>query len=264
MESVLKLLCRHFGVSRGYIFENTADDQGCSNTFEWCDAGVEPQIDRLQNISYASLGGYEKNFARDDIYIVHSLDDVAEEERVVLEPQGIRSMLQCAIRIGGRFKGFMGVDECKQNRVFTFDEIETLRNVAGLLGTFLSNRRAEEAVRQTNRALRTVMDNLNSYTYVVRPGSYELLFINQKTLGVAPGTAAGDKCYRAFFGREEPCAACPMQDLREGVSQSRREIYNDLLDIWTETTASLVDWTDDERCCLLNCIDISEYKPQGK
>ena len=55
-----------------------------------------------------------------------------------------------------------------------------------------------------------------------------------------------------------------MQDLREGVSQSRREIYNDLLDIWTETTASLVDWTDDERCCLLNCIDISEYKPQGK
>ena len=264
VESVLKLLCRHFGVSRGYIFENTADDQGCSNTFEWCDAGVEPQIDRLQNISYASLGGYEKNFARDDIYIVHSLDDVAEEERVVLEPQGIRSMLQCAIRIGGRFKGFMGVDECKQNRVFTFDEIETLRNVAGLLGTFLSNRRAEEAVRQTNRALRTVMDNLNSYTYVVRPGSYELLFINQKTLGVAPGTAAGDKCYRAFFGREEPCAACPMQDLREGVSQSRREIYNDLLDIWTETTASLVDWTDDERCCLLNCIDISEYKPQGK
>lgn len=131
VESVLKLLCRHFGVSRGYIFENTADDQGCSNTFEWCDAGVEPQIDRLQNISYASLGGYEKNFARDDIYIVHSLDDVAEEERVVLEPQGIRSMLQCAIRIGGRFKGFMGVDECKQNRVFTFDEIETLRNVAG-------------------------------------------------------------------------------------------------------------------------------------
>lgn len=261
VESVLKLLCRHFGVSRGYIFENTADDQACSNTFEWCDAGIESKIDRLQNIRYASLGGYERNFAGDDIYMVYSLDDVPAEERVVLEPQGIRSMLQCAIRIGGRFKGFMGVDECKRNRTFTADEIETLKNVAGLLGTFLSNRRAEEAVQQTNRALRTVMDNLDSYTYVVRPQTHELLFINHKTLEVAPDAAVGQTCYRAFFGRNEPCPLCPMGDLREGVTQSRREIYNDLLDIWTETTASVIDWTDDKRCCLLNCLDISKYKP---
>lgn len=260
VESVLKLLCRHFGVSRGYIFENTLDDTACSNTFEWCDAGVEPQIGGLQNITYASLGGYEHNFAGDDIYIVHSLDDVPQEERDILEPQGIQSMLQCAIRVGGKFKGFMGVDDCKRHRTYTADEIETLKNAAGLLGTFLSGWRSQEALRQTNRALKTVMDNLNSYAYVVHPDTYELLFINHKTLEVAPAARVGETCYKAFWNSDQPCAVCPMRELTDEKPSCKREIYNHMLDIWTETTASYVDWTDDERCCLLNCMDISQYK----
>lgn len=34
-----------------YIFKNDINNEYCSNTFEWCNDGIE-SIDKLQNISY--------------------------------------------------------------------------------------------------------------------------------------------------------------------------------------------------------------------
>ena len=199
VESVLKLLCRHFGVSRGYIFENTADDQGCSNTFEWCDAGVEPQIDRLQNISYASLGDMRK-ILPGTIFTLFTASMMSPKRNgSCSNRRGIRSMLQCAIRIGGRFKGALW-EWMSANR--TGSSPSTKSRPFGM-----SRAPRHLPVQQTGRGSGPADQpgaadgdgQPQQLHHVVRPGSYELLFINQKTLGVAPGTAAGDKCYRAFF-----------------------------------------------------------------
>ena len=53
LNQVLAEVGQMMQVSRVYIFENSPDNQRCSNTFEWCNQGIEPEIDFLQNVSYS-------------------------------------------------------------------------------------------------------------------------------------------------------------------------------------------------------------------
>ena len=60
IDQVLTFIGEQFNVSRVYIFENNDDNTCCSNTFEWCNAGITPQLDFLQDISYITdIPGWE-------------------------------------------------------------------------------------------------------------------------------------------------------------------------------------------------------------
>ncbi len=50
IKTVLALAGRHFDVSRVYVIENGPGNT-FSNTYEWCNDGVEPMLDLLQNLS---------------------------------------------------------------------------------------------------------------------------------------------------------------------------------------------------------------------
>lgn len=52
VNDILALIGRKMNVSRVYVFENSDDNRFCRNTYEWCNEGISPEIDRLQNISY--------------------------------------------------------------------------------------------------------------------------------------------------------------------------------------------------------------------
>ena len=59
-----------FNVSRVYIFEDSPDGLFMSNTFEWCNQGISPQIDNLQHMSYEEdAPGYRDNFDKDGIFL---------------------------------------------------------------------------------------------------------------------------------------------------------------------------------------------------
>ncbi len=67
---MLEIVGRQYGVSRVYIFENSEDNSVCNNTFEWCNEGITPQRDNLQNVSYTELQNYENNFDENGIFTV--------------------------------------------------------------------------------------------------------------------------------------------------------------------------------------------------
>ena len=50
INEILASVGKQMNVSRVYIFENSLDNQFCSNTYEWCNEGVVPEIQNLQNI----------------------------------------------------------------------------------------------------------------------------------------------------------------------------------------------------------------------
>ena len=147
INQALRFVGENFDVSRVYIFEDSEDGAYCSNTFEWCAEGVPPEIDILQNVSYEEdLGGhYRENMNDDGIFYCRDISELDKPTRAVLEPQGIKSMLQCAILDNGEFKGFVGFDECRENRFWTQEQIDSLVFLSKVLSVFLiKNRRTEQ------------------------------------------------------------------------------------------------------------------------
>ncbi|MBQ3122633.1 MAG: diguanylate cyclase [Firmicutes bacterium] len=138
VNELLAFVGSYFGVSRAYVFENSEDNTNCSNTFEWCNEGIEPQIDELQNISYIDdIPGWPDVYDDKGILYCTDISELAPQFRAILEPQGIKSMLQCAILEKGVFRGYVGFDECRTNRLWTDEQLNQLEFLARILSVFL-------------------------------------------------------------------------------------------------------------------------------
>lgn len=149
VRQILELVGNAYDVSRVYIFESSEDGKRCSNTFEWCGEGVPPEIQNLTNLDYQTdLGGYLDNFNGDGVFYCRDITQLNPTLYKVLSPQGIRSLLQCAIRDDGEFYGFVGFDECRENRSWTKEQISSLTLTANVLSTFIIKRRLKEKLQR--------------------------------------------------------------------------------------------------------------------
>jgi len=143
INELLGFIGAYFNVSRVYIFENNEDNTACSNTFEWCNVGIPAEKDNLQNISYIDdIPGWENVYNEKGILYCTDISELGEPFTGILKPQGIKSMLQSVILDEGRFRGYIGFDECVSNRLWTQEQVEILEYTGRLLAIFLLKYRA--------------------------------------------------------------------------------------------------------------------------
>lgn len=152
MERLLEIIGRSYDVSRVYIFENSEDGAYCSNTFEWCNGGIEPQMSRLQKLSYHDdLEDYDRVFEKKGVVYCADISTLRPNMRKVLEPQGIRSMLHCAMLDEGEFTGFIGFDECRENREWSPGQVDTFMLTADIFSVFLIKLRQKQRLLSEKR-----------------------------------------------------------------------------------------------------------------
>lgn len=259
VERLLKLLVERLQVSRAYVFEVSEDGKFYTNTFEWCAQGVASRMADLQNIPFdAYTTDYKSCFNEQGILYCDDVNRMPEDIRDTLKKQGVKSMLQCAVRDNGTFRGWVGFEDCDACCMWTISQIEILSFVSELLSLFLLKQRAQDASLEIAKGLKTVLDHQNSWVYVVDIETRELLFINKRTYQVAPDAKLGRRCHEVFFHRDNICGQCPMENIREKINQTM-EIYNPLYKVWSLADASLIRWKKGE-ACMMACHDITPYK----
>ena len=144
IQELLAFIGTHFNVSRAYIFENNADNTTCSNTFEWCNTDILSEKDVLQDVSYLTdIPGWSNVFDEQGLLYCSDISKLAPQYRAILEPQGIKSILQCAILDHGVFRGYVGFDECSSNRLWTNEQVSQLEFMSEVLAVFLLNRQRD-------------------------------------------------------------------------------------------------------------------------
>lgn len=135
LDEMLEILGQHTGVSRVYIFEDSADGLLSSNTFEWCNEGILPQKDMLQEIPWEVIPTWKRMLIEQGIIFSKDIREFPDDVYDVLEPQNIKSLLVYPLRTKGNLIGFIGFDECIRNKEWTDDEKDLLK----LLSNILSN-----------------------------------------------------------------------------------------------------------------------------
>jgi hypothetical protein len=254
--ALLAMVGQKMQVSRVYVFENSEDNRFCYNTYEWCNQGIEPQIHNLQAVSYETdIPGYADNFDEQGIFYVQDIRRLPRNLYEILEPQGIRSLLHCAVREGGVFRGYIGFDECVAERLWTQAEIRILQYFSEVLGAFLLSYRRQQNARIQAEELNTILDNQSGWLYIIDPKTYELKFMNQKTARRAPAAAPGERCYRALMGRDKPCPGCPVAAM--GGENNAAILTDGHLGIRILAEATSIRWQGEESC-LLSCRKLPE------
>ncbi|MBW4488512.1 MAG: response regulator [Trichocoleus desertorum ATA4-8-CV12] len=154
---ILQILGQVSGASRVYIFENHYANGYAEGTqllmsqrAEWCAAGIQPEIDNpdLQNLSYADFfPRWAQRLAQGEI-VAGIVADFPESEQVILEPQGILSILVLPFIANTRFCGFIGFDNCVEARAWETSEIDLLRAAAAAIALAQERYQAEMGLQQ--------------------------------------------------------------------------------------------------------------------
>ena len=152
-----KTLGESVGVDRVYIWQNhlIGDKLGCTQIHEWSE-GAEPQHgnELTVNILYEeSAPTWEAPLSKGDC-VNGPVKHMTAAEQAQLTPQGIVSILVVPIFMNSQFWGFIGFDDCKNERVFSEVETNILKS-GGLLiaAAMLRNEITENLIAAKEQAL---------------------------------------------------------------------------------------------------------------
>jgi len=226
IERVLELCGLRFGISRAYIFEQSDDGTTLSNTYEWCADGITPEKELLQNILISEeqnlLSGF---FDEEGILYCPDISEMPRRQFELLDSQDIKSMLQCEIRDNGKYKGFVGFDDCKLRRIWTKEQVDTLRSVTSLLSVYLKQQRAQEKAEANTENVMSLLGLKNQWVIVTDRETKQLLYFNSELTEELPGTHRGQACYKALYDLDCPCPDCPLQFIDESGSYAGDKLY---------------------------------------
>jgi diguanylate cyclase (GGDEF)-like protein/PAS domain S-box-containing protein len=173
--SRLNEVLAHLGAAaradRAYLFQNVRDPQGrlwMDLRAEWDAPGVREIFDDPDN----HLHPYAPDFTRRiDLYwrgdvIVELVAAMPESERAVLGPEGVRSVLSVPVFVRDEWWGYVGFDDCTDDRIWSDVEIDALRAVAGTLGVLFDRELAERTQALEDDRYRSMVEHGPAVSYI--------------------------------------------------------------------------------------------------
>ncbi len=142
----LRDLAEFVDADRAYIFDYNFHVGTTTNTYEWCNKRITPQIDVLQNVPMSEFPDWLEAHTRGyNMYVpdVAALPDGGL--RRILEPQQIKSLLAVPMMNGENCIGFVGFDSVRRHHQYKQNE----QHLLGLFARMMVNvRLRKEAEHQ--------------------------------------------------------------------------------------------------------------------
>src|SRR5690554_4152888 len=114
---------------RAYVFLISADGHYINNAYEWCAAGIQPEIDNLQGIATSGLSWWLSQLRDEGHVLLPRVSDMppeANNEYHILELQNVRSLYAYPLYVDKQLVGFMGGDAVAKERAWSAESIEFL------------------------------------------------------------------------------------------------------------------------------------------
>ncbi|HEX8700797.1 MAG TPA: PAS domain S-box protein [Myxococcaceae bacterium] len=172
-KDVLEPIGRASGASRVYVFAVHRGEAGqllMSQKAEWCAPGVKPESDNpaLQNLPVEpKFTRWAQLLSRGE-RVDGLVREFPEGERAVLEPQNILSIIVLPLLINGAWAGYIGFDNCVEERRWDQLEVDLLTATAGAISLELEHRQSESALREREKRYRQLAENASDIQYRYR------------------------------------------------------------------------------------------------
>lgn len=137
---------------RTYIFEYDYSSQTLSNTYEWCNEGIDAYIEVLQNIPMDLFPKWIEQHEQGHAYTILNVELLNDEDEAELKQtltmQGIKSIITIPMLHNGSLKGFVGFDYVKGHTQITKVEEQLLFLYAQMLINLDDRFNREKALRE--------------------------------------------------------------------------------------------------------------------
>ncbi|MCB9481208.1 MAG: PAS domain S-box protein [Desulfobacteraceae bacterium] len=170
----------HFNADRVYIFDYDFKNHTTSNLFEWCNSGIEPQIEKLQNIPFEVVEYHLELHSKGIPMLVKDVSKLPSGKlKDVLVSQNIKTLLTVPMKNRDNLTGFIGFDWVREHHECTEIEIDILFLFAEVLVNINLRIEAEILLAKNRERLDLALEgaNVGLWDWYVQTG--EAVFDNR-------------------------------------------------------------------------------------
>ncbi|GAP17099.1 GAF domain-containing protein [Levilinea saccharolytica] len=189
----LERIGRFTGADRGYIFLFSDDYQYLNCVSEWVSPGVPPRTAEMRQIPVGQMRWSSRILLDGSVLRVNDVNALpaeAEQERLGLKGQGVRSLAAVPMSYQGRVLGYLGFDSLTAAKTWDEDSLAMLNMVGEIIANAMEHKRAQ-AIQDGQRQFLELLarggslnETLNALVQVVEeqwPGMMCLVLILDET-----------------------------------------------------------------------------------
>jgi len=245
LDASFGIVGKAISVDRVYYFENYFDPhthEGFANQkLEWTAATAHAQLDNpeLQDLPFSVIDDFIVPLRNKQpfVAIVREMDESVTKELLVA--QDIKSILVLPIFLKGYFYGFIGFDDCKQERHWREDEISFLKTLTSKLTSAIEKRRnmldLQDALREKSHILESIGD-----AFFAVDKNWIVNYWNKRAetiLGIKREEILGQNLW-TVFNEEEHSPFYTFYGKSQGKeTPDHFEVFYDPLGIWLEVSS---------------------------
>jgi PAS domain S-box-containing protein len=178
IDNALAEVGRFVGADRAYLFEYDFINRIAKNTHEWCNTGIEPEIENLQDTPMDAFEDWLKVHQAGKTMLINDITELPEKGvREILEPQGIKSLIAVPMYHHDKLLGFIGFDAVHELKYWSDTERELLRFMAELFTNARVRVQYEEKIKQSEERFKSIYENTTIGLYRTTPEG-KILMVN--------------------------------------------------------------------------------------
>ncbi len=157
IDKLLAEVGEYVHVDRSYVFKFNIEAGTMSNTHEWCQKGIKPQIASLQNLDFESVDYWVKRIQKHETIIItapEKLPKDAQALKKILMEGNVKSVIGIPLVNAGTILGFIGFDAVGERREWNEDEINILKIISGIIGNAIVQRHNQAELHRQREYLK--------------------------------------------------------------------------------------------------------------
>jgi PAS domain S-box-containing protein len=149
-----------------YYYEHDVVSQRISQKFKWAKENVILQITPLQAFTYDNLSEIMtfSKLIKPFNTLVRNLENTFFKNLLI--NNNIKSILILPIYSNDNFAGFIGLDDCFEERIWSDDEINILQTLANNISSALEHNKNETKIYESEEKFRLLADNIPGTVYL--------------------------------------------------------------------------------------------------
>lgn len=167
IQSSLEELGKLVNADRFYIFTFDFINNTTSNTQEWCNIGISPEIENLQEVPFDAFPEWLDIHKKGKPLIIPDVNALEQnnEIRKILKPQGVKSIITVPLLIEEKCIGFIGLDYVQRTFDVSSVEIKLLTLFSKILVNIQQRFDVFHTLKFNKRLLTSFMNNSESIIY---------------------------------------------------------------------------------------------------
>lgn len=231
LNRVLAILGETARVDRSYVFENTYENHQLHTmgyAFEWVANGIEPHLHnpQLQDVPWSFFNELRDLLASGQHFVSATRHIANTAFRESLEMQHIKSVLFVPVFADKQFWGFIGFDDCKEERNWDETELLTLASIAANLGAFIERTAMQEQLLQQHKH---IDEQKNFYEGLLNNVPADIVvFTADHRYHYVSKNAVKNEELRAWLIGKDDYDYCAYRNKPVSIANERRAMFNEV------------------------------------